>query len=29
MWSMFSERFDTRQPSAEFYPLWTAAVSRY
>jgi hypothetical protein len=29
MWPMFSERFDTRQPSAEFYPLWTAAVSRY
>jgi hypothetical protein len=29
MWSMFSERFDTRQPAAEFYPLWTAALGRY
>ena len=29
MWSMFSERFDTRQPAAEFYPLWTAAIGRY
>ena len=29
MWSTFSERFDTRQPSAEFYPLWTVAVARY
>lgn len=29
MWSMFSERFDTRQPGAEFYPLWNDAVGRY
>ena len=29
MWSMFSERFDTRQPGSEFYPLWTAALGRY
>jgi hypothetical protein len=29
MWPMFSERFDTRQPAAEFYPLWTAAIGRY
>jgi alpha-L-rhamnosidase len=29
MWSMFSERFDTRQPASEFYPLWNAAVGRY
>jgi hypothetical protein len=29
MWSMFSERFDTRQPAAEFYPLWNAAMARY
>jgi len=29
MWSMFSERFDTRQPASEFYPLWTDAVGRY
>lgn len=29
MWSMFSERFDIRQPGAEFYPLWTAALGRY
>ena len=29
MWPMFSERFDTRQPAAEFYPLWTAALGRY
>lgn len=28
MWPMFSERFDTRQPAAEFYPLWTTAVAR-
>ncbi len=28
MWPMFSERFDTRQPAAEFYPLWTLAVAR-
>ena len=28
MWPMFSERFDTRQPAAEFYPLWTTAVGR-
>ena len=25
MWPMFSERFDTRQPASEFYPLWNAA----
>ena len=29
MWPMFSERFDTRQPAAELYPLWTAALGRY
>lgn len=29
MWPMFSERFDTRQPAAEFYPLWTEALGRY
>ena len=29
MWPMFSERFDTRQPGAEFYPLWNAAIGRY
>ena len=29
MWPMFSERFDTRQPASEFYPLWTAAMGRY
>jgi len=29
MWPMFSERFDTRQPASEFYPLWNAAVGRY
>ena len=29
MWSQFSERFDTRQPASEFYPLWTAALGRY
>ena len=29
MWPMFSERFDTRQPGAEFYPVWTAAVARH
>ena len=29
MWPMFSERFDTRQPAAEFYPLWNAALGRY
>jgi hypothetical protein len=29
MWSMFSERFDTRQPGSEFYPLWNDAVGRY
>ncbi len=29
MWPMFSERFDTRQPGAEFYPWWNAAVGRY
>ena len=29
MWSKFSERFDTRQPGAEFYPLWNAAIGRY
>ncbi|GAA5084470.1 hypothetical protein GCM10025760_02370 [Microbacterium yannicii] len=28
MWPMFSERFDTRQPGSEFYPLWTAAIGR-
>ncbi len=29
MWPMFSERFDTRQPGAEFYPLWNEAMGRY
>jgi alpha-L-rhamnosidase len=29
MWPDFSERFDTRQPAAEFYPLWNAAMGRY
>ena len=29
MWPAFSERFDTRQPGAEFYPLWNAAIGRY
>lgn len=29
MWPMFSERFDTRQPAAEFYPLWNDAVGRH
>ncbi|WP_458117252.1 glycosyl hydrolase [Arthrobacter sp. D2-10] len=29
MWAMFSERFDTRQPSCEFYPLWASALGRY
>ncbi|MEW1835983.1 glycosyl hydrolase [Microbacterium sp. NPDC079995] len=29
MWSMFSERFDTRQPASEFYPLWNDSVGRY
>ena len=29
MWPMFSERFDTRQPAAEFYPLWNDAIGRY
>jgi len=29
MWSAFSERFDTRQPGSEFYPLWTEALARY
>lgn len=28
MLPMFSERFDTRQPAAEFYPLWTRAIGR-
>ncbi|WP_204249324.1 glycosyl hydrolase [Frondihabitans sp. PAMC 28766] len=28
MWNMFSERFDTRQPAAEFYPLWNDAIGR-
>lgn len=28
MLPLFSERFDTRQPAAEFYPLWTRAVGR-
>lgn len=28
MWPMFSERFDTRQPAAEFYPLWTDSLAR-
>jgi hypothetical protein len=29
MWPRFSERFDTRQPASEFYPLWNAAIGRY
>ena len=29
MWSMFSERFDARQPASEFYPLWNDAIGRY
>ncbi|GAA3614585.1 glycosyl hydrolase [Microlunatus ginsengisoli] len=29
MWPMFSERFDTRQPGSEFYPLWNAAIGRF
>ncbi|GAA4179329.1 glycosyl hydrolase [Gryllotalpicola koreensis] len=29
MWSMFSERFDLRQPGSEFYPLWNDAIGRY
>ena len=29
MWSMFSERFDLRQPSSEFYPLWNRAIGRF
>jgi hypothetical protein len=29
MWPMFSERFDTRQPAAEFYPQWNDAIGRY
>ncbi|MFG1685245.1 glycosyl hydrolase [Nonomuraea sp. NPDC049269] len=29
MWPMFSERFDTRQPAAEFYPLWNKAIGRF
>ena len=29
MWSMFSERFDTRQPASEFYPLWNDAMGRF
>ena len=29
MWPAFSERFDTRQPGSEFYPLWNAAIGRY
>ena len=29
MWPMFSERFDTRQPGSEFYPLWNEAMGRY
>lgn len=28
MLPMFSERFDTRQPAAEFYPLWNDAIGR-
>ncbi|MGN6744383.1 MAG: glycosyl hydrolase [Amnibacterium sp.] len=28
MWPLFSERFDTRQPASEFYPLWTRALGR-
>ncbi|MET0449047.1 MAG: glycosyl hydrolase, partial [Aeromicrobium sp.] len=29
MWSMFSERFDLRQPASEFYPLWNQAIGRF
>lgn len=29
MWPLFSERFDTRQPGSEFYPLWNDAIGRY
>ncbi|MFD0658241.1 glycosyl hydrolase [Thermocatellispora tengchongensis] len=29
MWPLFSERFDARQPAAEFYPLWNRAIGRY
>ncbi len=29
MWSMFSERFDLRQPGSEFYPLWNRAIGRF
>lgn len=29
MWSMFSERFDLRQPASEFYPLWNRAIGRF
>jgi hypothetical protein len=29
MWPMFSERFDTRQPASEFYPLWNDMIGRY
>ena len=29
MWSMFSERFDLRQPASEFYPLWNKAIGRF
>ncbi|WP_159501532.1 glycosyl hydrolase [Microbacterium sp. 18062] len=28
MLSVFSERFDERQPAAEFYPQWTEALAR-
>ncbi|VXC24072.1 conserved hypothetical protein [Arthrobacter sp. 9AX] len=28
MLSYFSERFDERQPAAEFYPLWNDAIAR-
>lgn len=28
MWAMWSERFDTRQPSAQFYPLWTKSLAQ-
>lgn len=28
MYAMFSERFDLRQPGAEFYPLWNEAMGR-
>jgi hypothetical protein len=29
MWPMYSERFDLRQPAAEFYPLWNKAIGRF